>query len=261
MIDVEKTVADITNAIRNFMAAEEFSYRKGYLQEVAGELKIIGTLFLIFLAVTSKNLTFPLILLSFSIILALLSRISLTTYLSRFYVIPLFSLIIVLPLVFINANSSIYGISINRSNLNYVILFTSRVVAAVACISLLLFTTRFSSVLAALRRLRVPSTLTNVMAIVYRYLFTFLTELNDMIMGRRSRMIVRKRNIKGAAQFAGNFMSRIIFKSEAIYTAMRARGFDGRMRTFDRRFVWNEKSISYALMVAAMVFLWVMTEL
>ncbi len=261
MIDIEKTAEEITKVIRNFMAAEEFSYINGYMQGVAAEIKIMGSTLLIFLAITSRHFIFPLLLLILSIFLALSSRISPRAYLARFYIIPLFSLVIVLPFAFINADITLHGISISRSGSIYVILFTLRVMAAVACISLLLFTTRFSSILASLRRMRVPSTLVSVMAIVYRYLFTFLTQLNDMLIGRRSRTVAGKRSIRGATRFAGNFMSRILFKSDAVYIAMRARGFDGSMKTFSKKFEWNIPSIAYMGVVAIMVFLWVMTEL
>jgi len=261
MINIEKTAAEITKAIRNFMAAEEYAYINGYMQGVAAEIKMVATFILIFLAVMSKQFIFPLSLLFLSIILAFTSRISPRAYLSRFYIIPLFSLIIVLPLAFVNTDATIHGISISRDGSIYVMLFTLRVMAAVACISLLLFTTRFSFILSALRRMRIPSTLISVMAIVYRYLFTFLTHLNDMLVGRRSRMVEGRRSIKGATQFAGNFMSRILFKSDAVYMAMKARGFNGVIKTFSRKFEWNAASIAYMGIVATMVFLWVMTEL
>ncbi len=260
MIDINKTTENITKTIRNFMAAEEYSYGNGYLQKATAEVKILGTLLLIFLAISSRNFAFPLILFIFAVFLALASRISPMAYISRIYIMPLFSVIIVLPLAFAGGDG-IYGISVSKEGMEYVALFALRVMASVACISLLLFTTRFSSILSALRRMHVPPTLINVMAIVYRYLFTFLTQLNDMLMGRRSRMIEMKRSLRGASNFAGNFMSRILFKSDAVHMAMRARGFDGGMKAFSKKFEWNLPTISYSIMVVAMVLLWILIEL
>ncbi|MCD6480765.1 MAG: cobalt ECF transporter T component CbiQ [Thermoplasmata archaeon] len=261
MIDIDKTAGDITKAIRNFMAAEEFSYINGYMQGIAAEIKIVASVVLIFLAISSSSFVFPLLLLLFSITLALASRISLATYISRFYIIPLFSVIVVLPLAFINGDTGMYGLLINAEGAKYVALFTVRVMAAVATVSLLLFTTRFSAILSALRRMKFPMTLITIMAMVYRYLFTFLTQLVNMLLGRRSRMVERRKSIKGASAFAGNFLSRILSKSDAVYLAMRARGFDGSVKTFDRKFEWSSAGIIYTTMVIAMVFLWAITEL
>ena len=99
---------------------------------------------------------------------------------------------------------------------------------------LLTSTTRFSSLLAALERLRFPRLLLVVVAFLYRYLFLLQGEFLRLTRAARARNWERgpaRVRLRAAGGIVGSLFLRTYERGERIYTAMLARGFDGRFRT------------------------------
>jgi cobalt/nickel transport system permease protein len=117
---------------------------------------------------------------------------------------------------------------------------------------LLVSTTPFSGLLRAMEQLRFPRLLLAVMAFLYRYLFLLLGEFLRLLRAARSRnweagpLPVRLRAI-GA--IAGSLFLRTYSRAERVYTAMLARGFDGRFRPL------TESSLAARDVAALAVFL------
>jgi cobalt/nickel transport system permease protein len=185
-------------------------------------------------------------------------------YVTRFYFVPFFSLIAVFPWAFLKEGKtlySFYGLIITVEGAVYVGIFVLRVVACIGIVSLLLFTTRIPDLIYSLRKMRVPSLLIDIFVIVYRRTFTFIKELYNMLLGIESRTFVQKKRVKNAKKFIGNFMRRILVKNEDIYTAMRAKGFNGRFKVYAKMYEWKLHSVSYILLILLMVTVWVMIRL
>lgn len=255
---IEHTVREITRAFRDFVSVEEFSYKDGYLQGVRTEIKLLSVLLLIFMAISTNNIFFLISLLAFSFITIVLSRVKIRQYISRFYFIPIFSLIVVFPWIFLKGGEvySFYGIKVSYDGLIYVLTFFIRVSACISIISLLLFTTKMSEMVDSLRKMKIPSTLITVFIIVYRFFFTFLNELYNMLLGKESRTI-RKESVKDAKKFIGNFMARVMEKKERVYMAMKAKGFNGNFKSFEKSIELNFDSISFIAFISFMVILWI----
>ncbi|MBK6348936.1 MAG: cobalt ECF transporter T component CbiQ [Steroidobacteraceae bacterium] len=96
-----------------------------------------------------------------------------------------------------------------------------------ACMLLLTATTRFSDLLRVLWRLRVPSLLVTTLALLQRYLFVLLQEMERMQRARRSRSFHdgRASTWRGSAQVAGQLFVRTSERAERVYLAMCARGW------------------------------------
>jgi cobalt/nickel transport system permease protein len=94
----------------------------------------------------------------------------------------------------------------------------------------------FDRLLVALRKLHVPTILLAILAFMYRFLFVLWSELDTMRAARRARtfdragLVFRWRN---AAQMIGMLLIRSLGRSERVYGAMCARGWDGTVRTLD----------------------------
>jgi len=94
----------------------------------------------------------------------------------------------------------------------------------------------FDRLLATLRRLHVPAILLAILAFMYRFVFVLWNELDTMRDARRARtfdragLIFRWRN---SAQMIGMLLIRSLGRSERVYGAMCARGWDGTLRTLD----------------------------
>ena len=108
--------------------------------------------------------------------------------------------------------------------------FLSIVAKSTLCLSvmvLLTATTRFSDLLRALWRMRVPALLVTTLALMHRYLFVLLEESGRMQRARHSRTFVRSRAgaWRGGAQVAGLLFVRASERAERVYMAMCARGW------------------------------------
>jgi cobalt/nickel transport system permease protein len=96
-----------------------------------------------------------------------------------------------------------------------------------ACMILLTATTRFSDLLGVLWRMRVPALLVTTLALMHRYLFVLVEEMERMRRARRSRTFASGRAPawRNSAQVAGQLFLRTSERAERVYLAMCARGW------------------------------------
>jgi cobalt/nickel transport system permease protein len=94
----------------------------------------------------------------------------------------------------------------------------------------------FDQLLATLRRCGTPAILLAILAFMYRFVFVLWDELDTMRTARRARTFARTGALfrwKNAAQMIGMLLIRALGRSERVYGAMCARGWDGKLRTLD----------------------------
>ncbi|HVN41756.1 MAG TPA: cobalt ECF transporter T component CbiQ [Steroidobacteraceae bacterium] len=96
-----------------------------------------------------------------------------------------------------------------------------------AVMVLLTATTRFSELIGVLWRMHVPVLLVTTLALMHRYVFVLLEELERMRRARRSRTFRHGRAVtwRGSAQVAGQLFIRSSERAERVYLAMCARGW------------------------------------
>lgn len=107
---------------------------------------------------------------------------------------------------------------------------------------LLAATTQFPDILMALRALRLPRLLVAIIGLMWRYLFVMADEALRLIRARLSRSaesdlpgsrsggsLAWRARVTGG--MAGNLFLRSLERSDRIYNAMLARGYDGEART------------------------------
>jgi cobalt/nickel transport system permease protein len=105
---------------------------------------------------------------------------------------------------------------------------------------LLTATTQFPDLLVAMRAVRVPRLLVAIFGLTWRYLFVLVDEAIRLIRardarsgsstGRGGRTVWWRARVTGG--MAGNLFLRGYERSERIYAAMAARGYDGEVRSF-----------------------------
>ena len=92
-------------------------------------------------------------------------------------------------------------------------------------------TTRFDHLLAALSWFRLPALFLEILAFLYRYLFVVIDEGQRMGRARRARSPGRvRRPLRTASAMIASLASRSYERSQRVYLAMTARGYDGRPR-------------------------------
>ncbi|MBN2044285.1 MAG: cobalt ECF transporter T component CbiQ [Anaerolineales bacterium] len=107
---------------------------------------------------------------------------------------------------------------------------------------LLVATTQFPDLIHAFEHLRVPRSLTTIIAFLYRYLFVLVDEVYRMLRARdaRSAGLPGQKHggkllwrVKVTGSMAGQLFLRSYERSERIYNAMVSRGYTGHFRTLN----------------------------
>ena len=154
-------------------------------------------------------------------------------------------ILIALPTVFTKPGSPLYELPLGLVTLTAtaegVEFFASVLIkswTSVTAAVLLTSTTPPLRLLAALRALRLPAILVAVVMLMYRYLFVLVDEAQRMLRARTARSAaIGPRSggsivwrAKSAGGMAGSLFIRTLDRSERIYMAMLARGYDGSIR-------------------------------
>lgn len=113
---------------------------------------------------------------------------------------------------------------------------------AVLAATILTATTESDHIIRSLRWLGVPRILVTTIAFMWRYIFVIAEEVHRMLRARDARSARIDRRSGGTvmwrAKVAGNMVGtlflRSLDRSERVYVAMQARGYDGELRSMDR---------------------------
>lgn len=224
------SVERVTAVLRAFFTAESVARRDGFLQRRDPRVSLLAIAALSLAVVVSRTLAAVCALGALALLLARRSHVPLDRLLARSAVVPLASALVVLPQAVLTPGDALlagFGLTVTDAGVRYVVRFTLRVGVGVALLSLLVMTTPFSRVVAALRELRVPVALVWVVAVTYRYLFLFFDELRRLVLARNSRTTrdggVRE-GWRDARNLAGTFLLRTLERGERVGRGMRARG-------------------------------------
>jgi cobalt/nickel transport system permease protein len=152
--------------------------------------------------------------------------------------------LVALPLLFTRPGAPLFaadlgpfGLTATREGLRDVISIVVKSWLSVQVALLLAYTTPFPALLDALRSLRLPAILVSIVGFMYRYLAVIGDEAGRMMRARASRSastgegggsIAWRARVTGS--LVGSLFVRSYERSERIYAAMLARGFDGTLR-------------------------------
>jgi cobalt/nickel transport system permease protein len=125
---------------------------------------------------------------------------------------------------------------------------------------LLAFTTPFHELVDALRQLRLPRIMVSIISFMYRYLGVLAAESSRMSRARAARSAVapdgrRGGSIAWRAKVTGGLVGALFLRSyersERIYAAMQARGFEGEIRHIHSRALRASEYLVIAIVIAA----------
>jgi cobalt/nickel transport system permease protein len=124
---------------------------------------------------------------------------------------------------------------------------------------LLAFTTPFHDLVDGLRELRVPKIIIAIISFMYRYLAVLTDEGARMIRARDARSAAGHGSSGGSIRWratvtgrmVGSLFLRAYERSERIYAAMQARGFEGEFRHLHSRAMRPSEYVALGLFVAA----------
>jgi cobalt/nickel transport system permease protein len=220
----------ISGLLRQFFTAEQIAAEDGLLQQRDPRISLLSIAGLALAVMLSRTLAVVCLFGCVTVLLAWLSKVPLGRLLGRSAVVPLISGLIVLPQIVLLPGETVlgaYGLTVTDAGLGYLLFFVLRVGVGVALLSLLVLTTPFSAIVAAMGSLRIPVALVWVIAITYRYLFLFFDELQRLVLARNSRSTGSTSFRAGwddLRRIAGTFLLRTLDRGERVGRGMRARG-------------------------------------
>jgi cobalt/nickel transport system permease protein len=126
---------------------------------------------------------------------------------------------------------------------------------------LLSFTTPFPDLVEALRSLHVPRLLVAIIGFMYRYIAVLTGEASRLNRARQSRSAVVEGRGGGGIRWratvvggmVGSLFLRSYERSERVYAAMQARGFDGEFRSMGSRALTATDWTAFAIVATAIV--------
>jgi cobalt/nickel transport system permease protein len=184
----------------------------------------------------AKNILIPLLFLSASFILLFSVKIPLKAML-RNMLLPMSFAILILFVKGLHEGErewvsfSVVGhtVSLKEEGLQSGLHTCAKVLGGVSLVIVFSFTTTISRLCAGLKWFRVPNTIIELLAFIYRYIFLLLDEVSTMWVAQKSRLghYSWKKIIKSFGALGGMLIIRAFERSERTYEAMRARGYEG----------------------------------
>lgn len=234
---VPQSLKDLIEGAESLVYIEDLSGKKGLMQAINPFAKLCTIVFMIVASLFIFQLSYLLAICIIPTVLAVASRIPLKHFFSRTTLIPLFAALISLPVLFLSLGSPVYSASLGAINivvtmegLTRFLVFTFRVWFCVASLTLLILTTGFEKTLKMLSTLRVPSLVVQMFSLTYRYFFVSIHEAQSVLIAKEARTYVNRRTInlkalKDLGQIIASLFIRTYERSERVYLAMKARGF------------------------------------
>lgn len=207
--------------------------------------------------------------LAFVVCLALMAKFSLKTLFTRSLIVVPF-LLAAVTVIFNIPGKTIWtgpwGITATDAGIVRFLSIFIRSWLSVNMAVLLTATTQFPDLLHALRHLKVPAILVAVLAFMYRYLFVLTDEVNRLLRARSARSAAIKGHQSGgsirwraniAGSMVGQLFSRSLSRSDRVFNAMLARGYQGKMLTINPHVMkvadWAAVWVAAAAIVAIQV--------
>lgn len=156
----------------------------------------------------------------------------------------------------------VLGWTATNEGLETVVSIFARSWLSVLAATLLTATTQPEQILRALSWFRLPAVLVATIAFMWRYVFVIVEEAQRMMRARESRSARVSSTAGGRltwrARVAGNMVGslflRTLDRSERVYVAMQARGYDGTLRSL-QRLNWRRADVSTVLACTGLLML------
>jgi cobalt/nickel transport system permease protein len=152
-----------------------------------------------------------------------------------------------------------YFLSITWEGVYKAVCFTLRVWVCVASLTLLVLTTKFSELVHALEKFKMPKVLIVMTAITYRFIFLFINEAHRMLLAKEARTVKKEgklQTMKSLAHIISTLFIRAYERGERVYMAMMARGYKGEIKSIgDMKYGYKDWAFGFSSLLTCFVIL------
>lgn len=129
--------------------------------------------------------------------------------------------------------------------------------SAVSCLYFLAFTTPMPDILEVLRKLRCPKLLIELMLLIYRFIFILLDTASAISVSQDCRLGNKdyKTALRSFGMLGSVLMIRAVSRSNRLYDAMEARGYDGTIRVLSENRPPEKKIVAAIVLFELFLFL------
>ncbi|MCW4001468.1 MAG: cobalt ECF transporter T component CbiQ [Candidatus Bathyarchaeota archaeon] len=235
---VPQSLRDLIEAAESLVYLEDLSNKKGLLQTINPLAKLVATVAMIVASLCIFNLSILLLICVVPLFLAVASRIPLKQMLSRTAMVTLFSAFIAVPWIFGGEGTAVWSatvggwhLAVTSGGLMSFAVFVVRVWFCVASLITMVLSMGFDRTLKLLSSLRVPAVVIQLFSLTYRYFFVSLHEAQSVLIGKEARTYVHKKtfnlqSLRDLGSVLSSLFIRTYERSERVYLAMKARGFE-----------------------------------
>jgi cobalt/nickel transport system permease protein len=234
---VPQSLRDLMEGVESLVYVEDLSERKGVMQAINPVAKLVAIVGMIVAALFITNLTYMLAICAVPLVFAVTSRIPLKHFFARTAMISIFAGVLSIPPIFLTPGTTVWAtnlggvtLAITTEGLSNAGLFTVRVWFCVASLILLVLSTGFEKTLKLFATLKVPAIMIQLFSLTYRYFFVSVEEAQSVLIAKEARTYVHKRSfnlqsLKDLGAIIASLFIRTYERSERVYLAMKARGF------------------------------------
>lgn len=131
-------------------------------------------------------------------------------------------------------NVGSFSLYISQTGLHQVSLLFPRAWASTSCMYFILLTIPFTEILQVLRQLRCPALLTELLLLMYRFIFNLLEIANELWMAQNARCGYRtyRRGLQSLGILVGQLLQRTLENYRQVSLSLAARGFNGEFRVW-----------------------------
>jgi cobalt/nickel transport system permease protein len=270
---IDKTITGASRIMRQALFTDDIAALPGLLQRIDPRVKAITMLGLVVVTAVIRNIPVLLGLYALAVLLAAVSRISVSYFVKRVWLfVPIFTGIVVLPATFsfvtpghiVVPMGHWFGhrVGLTSQGLRAAGLIVTRVATSISFVVLLALTSTWARLLSSLRAMGLPRMFVLVLGMAYRYVFHLLGSVTDMYEARKARTVQSGSSSKSGRAFVaatgGALFGKAHAMSEEVYQAMVSRGYSGNARTLS---VSRMKAVDVAwilgCVVVATVVIWI----
>jgi cobalt ECF transporter T component CbiQ len=242
---IDQTIEGVSGFVRRALGTDELANSDGVLQRLDPRTKVVVTMVGLVVVALLRHVPLLIVVAVTGALLAAATRLPVGRFVRRaWFVTPLFAAMVSVPAVF---NVVTHGhvvvplghpfghrFGITAQGLRTAALLTTRVAASATVVLLLVQTTSWPRVLAALRSLRVPTLFVQILGMAHRYIFQLVTAVEDMFLARRSRQVNHAIDARSGRMLVGATAGALFGKAQSmadeVTLAMTARGDRGTPR-------------------------------
>lgn len=231
--------------ITQIMRFDELASKQSPIHNLEGRIKLITSILIILICVTSKELFIPIILEIMLLIILKIANLSYIDSAKRLLMLLPFGGAIIIFQPFIQPGNIIWSYSwlhITDFGLNWAILLFIRMIVCLTTIIIYSSTTPLQEMASSFRKLKMPRDLAMILSIMVRFLFLFIDEITSIRKSQKSRNFnIHSKNtpykwrVKQVGYTIGMMFLKSYEQGERVHRSMVSRGFSDASEMFDEK--------------------------